>query len=92
MAHRFHPDHDTLLGLLKIRDAQLRDYNPSNPAIGTPPYDYRILESLLIFSRYGALALHYVQTPSDEVLGARKSKLAMGVGSVRMVTAYMMVV
>jgi hypothetical protein len=79
--HRTHPDHETLMELPKKRDAYLRDYNPDQPAIGQPPYDLRIIESLIIQSRSESFSILHSST---NFLGEVKREETTGVRSARM--------
>ena len=54
------------------RDAKLKNYSLSNPAIGDPPYDLRVFESLIIYSRL-VLNVRY-KFIANIILRALKSK------------------
>jgi hypothetical protein len=54
------------------RDAKLRNYSPSNPAISDPPYDLKVFESLIIYSRLASnIRYRFI---ANIILGALKSK------------------
>jgi len=54
------------------RDAKLKNYNPSNPAISDPPYNLRVFESLIIYLRLASNIRYRFIT--NIILGALKSK------------------
>jgi hypothetical protein len=69
------------------RDAKLKNYSPSNPAISEPPYDLRVFESLIIYSRLiPNIRYKFI---ANIILEALKSKETICARSVQMAMAYM---
>ena len=54
------------------RDAKLRNYSLGNPAIGDPPYDLRVFESLIIYLKLASnIRCRFI---ANIILKALKSK------------------
>jgi len=54
------------------RDAKLRNYSPSNPAISDPPYDLKVFKSLIIYLKLASNI--WYRFIANIILGALKSK------------------